>query len=204
MVEDLPPSVDERTGRWVEAARAGDQQAWALLHDRYRALLSFTAQAGMPDHLRGRFDVDDVLQSAFLEAFRGLGAFDFRGEASFRAWLKEITRNVLADRIRSNVACKRSTHREQPVSDPDALTGSGDDDETPSQIVSRKQRRAQVLQAMRQLDDGQQEILWMRDFEGHTWERIGRMSGCTESGARHRYQSALEALVRLLREQDLA
>jgi RNA polymerase sigma-70 factor (ECF subfamily) len=201
MPDESTSTADDEIGRWIEAARRGDQEAWERLHQRYRPLLSFTAQAGMPDHLRGRFDIEDVLQSAFLSAFRSLGSYDYRGEASFRSWLKEITRNELADRIRAHDASKRSSSREQQVSDPDIYPRAGEEGETPSQIVSRAQRRAQVLAAMRRLEDEQQEVLWMRDFEGRTWEQIGRLSGCTESGARRRYRTALEALVRILRTQ---
>jgi len=204
MPEEPRSSSDEETGRWIEAARRGDQEAWERLHQRYRPLLSFTAQAGMPDHLRGRFDVDDVLQSAFLAAFRALGGYDYRGEASLRAWLKEITRNELADRIRAHDASKRSAKREQALKDPDVLMRGGEEGDTPSQIVSREQRRAQVLAAMRRLEDEHQEVLWMRDFEGRTWEQIGRLSATTESGARRRYRSALEALVRVLRTEGFA
>jgi len=199
MLDDPPSSVDEEIERWIEAARSGEQGAWARLHRRYRSLLAFTAQAGMPDHLRGRFDVEDVLQSAFLAAFRALEGYEYRGEAAFRAWLKEITRNELADRIRSHESGKRSAQRELQGADPDTFSGARDEGETPSQIVSQSQRRSTVLAAMRRLRDDHREVLWRRDFEGQTWEQIARLAGCSESGARRRYRAALEALVRMLR-----
>jgi RNA polymerase sigma-70 factor (ECF subfamily) len=185
----------------IQRARDGNPGAWEELFRRYRALLTVMVHVRIPALYRGRFDTEDVLQSAFLSAFRSLGSYDYRGEASFRSWLKEITRNELADRIRAHDASKRSSGREQQVSDPDIYPRAGEEGETPSQIVSRAQRRAQVLAAMRRLEDEQQEVLWMRDFEGRTWEQIGRLSGCTESGARRRYRTALEALVRILRTQ---
>ena len=52
---------------------------------------------------------------------------------------------------------------------------------------------------MRRLDDEQQEVLWMRDFEGLTWDQIAVLGGWSESAARRRYRMALEALVRVLR-----
>lgn len=203
MLDDPPSSTDEEIGRWIEAARAGDQGAWARLDRRYRSLLAFTAQAGMPDHLRGRFDVEDILQSALLAAFRALGEYQYRGEPAFRAWLKEITRHELADRIRSNDAGKRSAHRELDGADPDLFPGPGAEGETPSQIFSRTQRRRDVLEAMSRLGQDHQEVLWKRDFEGQTWEQIARQAGCSESGARRRYRAALEALVRLLRHRGV-
>lgn len=190
---------DGESSRWIRSARQGDHDAWTHLHRRYRSLLAFCAEAGLPEHLRARFDVEDVLQSAFLAAFRGLSTYEFRGEPAFRAWLKEIVRNELADRIRNHEAHKRSARREVAALDPNLLPGAGGDGETPSQLASLSQRRHMVLEAMRQLSDAHQELLWMRDFENLTWDEIGRRAGCTEGGARRRYRAALVALVALLR-----
>jgi RNA polymerase sigma factor (sigma-70 family) len=200
MSDERGSTEDGESSRWIRSARQGDQQAWDHLHRRYRSLLAFCAEAGLPEHLRARFDVEDVLQSAFLAAFRGLSTYEYRGEPAFRAWLKEIVRNELADRIRNHEAHKRSARLEEAVEDPNLLPGAGDG-ETPSQIVSLSQRRHMVLEAMRQLSDAHQELLWMRDFENLTWDEIGKRAGCTESGARRRYRTALVALVALLRRR---
>lgn len=195
---DLPssPGGDE-TGRLVAAARDGDQEAWRRLYERFRALLAFQAQSGIPDHLRGRFDSEDVLQSVFLSAFQALPDHEYRGEPAFRAWLKEITRHELTSRIRAQLASKRSPEREQSGGDLDKV--SGGNDETPSQVFSRVEHRARVLDALKQLEDAHLEVLWMRDFEHRPWEEIARVLGCAASSARRRHRTALEALVRRLR-----
>jgi RNA polymerase sigma-70 factor (ECF subfamily) len=197
MVEDHRLPQDGESSRWIESARQGNHEAWEHLHRRYRSLLAFWAEARLPDHLRARFDVEDVLQSAFLSAFRGMSKYEHRGEPAFRAWLKEIVQNELADRIRDHEARKRSARQEEVLEDPSLLLGG----ETPSQIVSRFQRRRLVLEAMSELSDERQEVLWMRDFEGLTWEEIGKRTDTSESGARRRYRTALVALVSVLRKR---
>jgi RNA polymerase sigma-70 factor (ECF subfamily) len=203
MLTDPPSSHIDEVQRWVEAARDGDQAAWERLHQRYRPLLSFSAQAGLPDHLRGRFDAEDVIQAAFLSAFRGLQRHEYRGEAAFRAWLKEITRNELTTRIRAHEASKRTPEREQTGADVEGLAQPTDEDQTPSAVMDKSQRRSLVLEAMRQLEDEQQELLWMRDFEQRSWEEIARLRGTSTSVVRKGYAKALAALVRLLRRSDL-
>lgn len=199
-MEDSPaPSSGDECARLIDSARAGDQGAWERLYRRYRPLLAFQAEAGVPEHLRGRFDAEDVLQSTFLAAFRSLPSYVWRGEPAFRSWLKEITRNELTSRIRSHLSSKRTPDREHPTANPDHMIDDSEAGDSPSQVLTRAQRRAQVLAVMEKLDDQQQEVLWLRDFEQRTWEDIGQHQGCTESTARRRHQDALRELMRLLR-----
>src|SRR5581483_10330401 len=74
----------------VEAARAGDRQAFDELVRRtyaetYTLALRLTANEE---------DARDVVQEAYLRAFKGLKRF--RGESSFTTWLYRITANCAA------------------------------------------------------------------------------------------------------------
>src|SRR3989449_7905820 len=75
----------------IAAGRGGDEPAAAELVRRHaRALARFLAGAGAV-----AADVDDLVQEAFIRAFRGLGRF--RGQCQFRTWLMTIGGNVLKD-----------------------------------------------------------------------------------------------------------
>jgi len=75
----------------IAAWQGGDEQAAAQLVRRHaRALARFLAGAGAPEA-----DLDDVVQEAFVRAFRALGKF--RGQCQFRTWLFTIGGNVLKD-----------------------------------------------------------------------------------------------------------
>jgi RNA polymerase sigma-70 factor (ECF subfamily) len=59
-----------------------------------------------------RIDESDVIQSAWLEAFRKLEQFKGKTEAEFFAWLKTILDNNLKNVIRDNMADKRDFRKE--------------------------------------------------------------------------------------------
>ncbi|HEX8108235.1 MAG TPA: sigma-70 family RNA polymerase sigma factor, partial [Kofleriaceae bacterium] len=76
-------------GELVERMAAGDRDALGELFDRHhRALYSFLARASDASEA----EIDDLVQTAFLEAFRA--APRFRGAASPRTWLFAIASNL--------------------------------------------------------------------------------------------------------------
>ena len=63
----------------------GDQQAYALLVDRYRNFV-FTISLR---YIKNREDAEEVAQDVFIKAFRSLA--DFRGQSKFSTWLYTVT-----------------------------------------------------------------------------------------------------------------
>jgi RNA polymerase sigma-70 factor, ECF subfamily len=77
----------------VAAARAGDESAFAALVERYRRELQVHCY-----RMLGSFeDAEDMVQEAFLRAWRGRGSF--QGRSSFRAWLYRIATNACLDAL---------------------------------------------------------------------------------------------------------
>ncbi|HEV7528475.1 MAG TPA: sigma-70 family RNA polymerase sigma factor [Solirubrobacteraceae bacterium] len=72
----------------LEAARDGDEQAFAALVDSHRSALFAHCyrMLGSPD------DAEDALQDAMLRAWRGLKRF--RGGSSLRSWLYAVATNA--------------------------------------------------------------------------------------------------------------
>ena len=71
----------------VEQACSGDDRAFSALVRRhhasaYRVALSITRRDDI---------AQDVVQDAFIKAFRALGGF--RGDSSFRTWMMTVTAN---------------------------------------------------------------------------------------------------------------
>lgn len=60
-----------------------------------------------------RIDESDVIQTAWLEAYRKLDQFNGTSEAEFFGWLKKILENNLKNVIRDNMAEKRDFRKEQ-------------------------------------------------------------------------------------------
>ena len=79
----------------VELFRAGNDEAFRAIHDRYRArLFAYVRQmlAGSSQ------DAEDALQDVFMRAFAGLRAND--RELALRAWLYRVAHNRCIDQIR--------------------------------------------------------------------------------------------------------
>ena len=89
----VPPVTDEEL---VSRAQAGDQESFNQLVVRWERPIYALAYRTL-----GREDdARDVVQEAFLRAFRGLKGF--KGEAKFSSWLYRITLNLCRDWMRKN------------------------------------------------------------------------------------------------------
>jgi RNA polymerase sigma-70 factor (ECF subfamily) len=83
------------TPELVERARGGDRRAFGELVRRHQERAYRTAF-----HVVGHHgDADDVLQEAFVRAYRGLATFDGRSE--FGTWLHRIVVNVGLNLLRT-------------------------------------------------------------------------------------------------------
>src|SRR3954454_14252555 len=89
----------------VARCRAGDQQAWSELVDRFsRYVYAIAVQAfRLPES-----DAEDVFQEVFARAYQHLDKL--RDDAAVRPWLAQLTRRLCIDRLRPGA-------RERPVSE---------------------------------------------------------------------------------------
>ena len=97
----------------VARCRAGDQQAWAELVDRFsRYVYAISVQA----FRLSEADAEDVFQEVFARAYQHLDGL--RDDAAVRPWLAQLTRRLCIDRL-------RASSRERPTADEELeLAGS--------------------------------------------------------------------------------
>jgi RNA polymerase sigma factor (sigma-70 family) len=97
----------------VARCRAGDQQAWAELVDRFsRYVYAISVQA----FRLSEADAEDVFQEVFARAYQHLDGL--RDDAAVRPWLAQLTRRLCIDRLRASA-------RERPTADEELeLAGS--------------------------------------------------------------------------------
>jgi len=96
----------------VSRCRAGDQQAWGELVERFsRYVYAISVQAfRLPEA-----DAEDVFQEVFARAYQHLDKL--RDDSAVRPWLAQLTRRLCIDRL-------RATARELPVADEELIGGS--------------------------------------------------------------------------------
>ena len=89
----------------VARCRAGDQEAWAELVDRFsRYVYAISVQAFRLSDA----DAEDVFQEVFARAYQHLDGL--RDDAAVRPWLAQLTRRLCIDRL-------RASSRERPTAD---------------------------------------------------------------------------------------
>ncbi|HEY5879136.1 MAG TPA: sigma-70 family RNA polymerase sigma factor, partial [Nakamurella sp.] len=77
----------------MERFRAGDERALREAYDRYGGMVLRVALLRLGNH----HDAEDLVQMAFVRAWRGREGFD-PARGSLGAWLLGITRRLVADR----------------------------------------------------------------------------------------------------------
>ena len=140
----------------VALFRLGDDDAFRVIHDRYRPRLLIYAQQMLPG---SRADAEDALQDVFLRAYGALRA-DGR-PVTLRAWLYRVAHNRCID------------HRRRPANQPtdelpEQVCGRGD----PLARVERREDLRRLVEDVRRLPGPQRSALLMRELEGLSYVEL--------------------------------
>lgn len=151
-----PSPADEEL---VAQARNGEAEAFRILVERYQGR-AYSIAFGM---VGDREDAMEVVQEAFLKAFRTLGGF--RGESSFYTWLYRILVNLAID-LRRKV---RPVQLEAPerLGDPRASD--------PAEEAHRRELRAAISAAIETLPPEQQAVIVLREIQGLSYAEIAEV-----------------------------
>jgi RNA polymerase sigma factor (sigma-70 family) len=134
--------------------RAGNDEAFGVLHDRYRQrLLAYVRQ--MLSAL-SRQDAEDVMQDVFVRAYGALRA-DAR-EMNVKAWLYRVAHNRCIDHLRRPVPPPSEVFEvsRKPVQDP-------------TEVAQRREDLARLVEDIGRLPDQQRSALLMRELDGMSY-----------------------------------
>ncbi|MCA9150565.1 MAG: sigma-70 family RNA polymerase sigma factor [Planctomycetales bacterium] len=179
------------------------------LFERYRTRLRRMVDLRLDWGLRGRIDVSDIVQEAFLEAHRRRDDFDPAQMPSY-LWLRMIVGQKLIDLHRYHVrAQKRSVLRESPlgVAEPSvssvALAHELADGATSVVEAAIRAERARMIEtALLTMDDLDREVLALRHFEMLSNADAAHVLGISPNAASNRYVRALKRLRELISPVD--
>ena len=113
--------------------------------------------------LRNEEDAQDVVQEAYLRAFKSFGGF--RG-SNGRAWLLTIVRNTSYTLLKKNRAADLTTTFDEEIH------VSGHDSVSPATILEHSENAELIKEAMDELPVDFREILVLRHLEGLSYKEI--------------------------------
>jgi RNA polymerase sigma-70 factor (ECF subfamily) len=179
----------------VARATAGDLESFNQLVSRWERPIYALAYRTL-----GREeDARDVVQEAFLRAYRGLKGF--KGQAKFSSWLYRITLNLCRDWIRR----ERRTPIVQPPAGTDPSTYA-DEQVAPTtsveELVAQRQMSEAVAQAMAELPDEQRTAILLKEYHGLTFQEIADTLQCPLSTVKTRLYQGLSVLRRRLERRQ--
>ena len=184
----------------VERLRDNDPQAYEVLVRQYGGRMLATARR----FVGSDEDARDVVQEAFLAAFRAIETF--AGNARVSTWLHRIVINTALMKLRS-----RRRRREESIEsllprfaeDGHWADGTSQWETSPDTVVDREQTRAMVRKAIDRLPAGYRSVLLLRDIEDLDTEETAAMLGITPNAVKVRLHRARQALRTLLQSEFL-
>lgn len=189
-------SVDDQT--ILAGLRAGDQQAFETLVRVYGGRMLAVARR----FVRNDEDAQDIVQSAYLNAFRAVGQFE--GHCLIGTWLHRIVVNTALMTLRSR-------RRKPEASIEDLLPAFIEDGHHVEQfsdwsapadeLMQRAETRALVRSCIDRLPGNYRDVLMLRDIEELSTVEAAEMLAITPTAVKVRLHRARQALSTLLRQE---
>lgn len=172
----------------IARCREGDREAHYRIFQLYKRAM-FNAAYRITGTTE---EAEDVLQEAFIAAFRGLDFY--RADAPFGAWLKRIVVNKAITWIKKRKWERLSELPEWDVAD----EAPGDDQE--SFPASVNEVRAAILA----LPAGYRTVLSLYLLEGYDHAEIGEILGISESTSKSQFNRSKKKLREILQSRSYA
>jgi RNA polymerase sigma-70 factor (ECF subfamily) len=184
-MNDRRPASEADDAELIDAARAGDIEAFGALVGRHQAGAVRVAALvlGSAD------DADDVAQEAFVKAYRALGRF--RSGAAFRPWLFKIVTNTARNRLRSDSRHRALTIRSASMSSEAAMVGADDDAADRLALLADRRRLVEAINRLR-VDD--RLVLAYRWYDDMSEAEMAEALGCRRGTVKSRLNRAMARL----------
>ena len=172
----------------VERVQRGDKRAFDLLVLKYQHKLVKLVSR----YVRDPSEVMDVVQEAFIKAYRALPSF--RGESAFYTWIYRIAINTAKNYLVAQG--RRPPDGDIDSSDVDLIEGETElkDNATPERLLLRDEIEETVMDAIAQLPEDLRVAITLRELEGLSYEEIAEAMDCPVGTVRSRIFRAREAI----------
>jgi RNA polymerase sigma-70 factor (ECF subfamily) len=185
----------------LRQAKAGDHPALGRLLELYRGYLLVLARVQIGRRLQGKADADDLVQEAFLGAFRDFPQFRGTTEKEFLAWLRQILASLLANLVRyyqgtrrRDIRLERQLGGELEQSSQALDCGLVAAQSSPSQQAARREQSVLLADALGRLPEELRDLLILRHLEGLTFPQVAERLGRTIDSVKKQWPRALARL----------
>lgn len=180
----LETSIDIHK-EYIEAGKNGSNRAKHELYKLYsRAMFNVCVR-----FMKNREDAEDVLQEAFVCAFKRLDSF--RYESTFGAWLKRIVINTCINALKKRKVDLKLT---EDMGIYQNIEEEASYNELPLTV-------ADVKAAMEQLPDGGRIVFSLYLIEGYDHQEIASILGITESTSKSQFMRARRRVCEILKQK---
>ena len=172
--------------------KAGDEQSFALLLQRYRSpLVNFLYRM-----VRNREQAEDLAQEVFIRVYRARA--DYVPSAKFTTWLFRIATNLALNSVRDNRYQRMEVSLDAPV------TADAEDGERPLDVADKhpdieqhlveEARRKMIRHAIDKLPEKQRAAVLLHKYQELDYNEIAKILDCSESALKSLLFRAYETL----------
>jgi RNA polymerase sigma-70 factor (ECF subfamily) len=179
--------MTEAIGAIIQRCLTGDQGAFAQLYEECAPSI-YRLCYGL---LMNRQDAEDVMQEAFVYAFKNLRRYD-PVRASFKTWLYTIALSRCRNQYRRKHLPWMDLSCLLPLDLPAPKT------EMPESRLAQRDAKAVVEKALAALTPNLREAVLLRYGHGLTYREMAEIIGCPQKTAESRVRLAHERLRNLL------
>jgi RNA polymerase sigma-70 factor, ECF subfamily len=181
--------VSEHEQLPVQAARAGNAEAWNLLFKRYQLPL----YTYVFEFVHQEQPSLDIVQETFINATRYIGSL--REDAKFGSWLFSIAHRKCISHWR-----KRRPEQVPIEGDDDHFT---DHDAGPAELLIRKEQEEEFMKALEQLAVPHRAVILLHFVEDFSLEEIATITETPLGTVKSRLHYARKVLKKLLERNEL-
>lgn len=201
------PQESSEDDELLRLAAEGDPESWEALVGRSRPRLRRMVDFRLDQRLRGRVDPSDVLQDAYLEAWKDLGGYLREPRMPFFLWLRSVADSKLRELHRHHLGTRMRDPRREvairggatPETTATAMAAELLGDLTrASEEAVRVEIKLRLQEALDTMDPLDREVLALRHFEQLSPAETADVLGIKVKAAGMRYVRALRRLKGIL------
>jgi RNA polymerase sigma-70 factor (ECF subfamily) len=173
--------------------KAGDQQSFELLLQRYRTpLVNFLYRM-----VRSREQAEDLAQEVFLRVYRARE--DYEPSAKFTTWLFRIATNLALNSVRDHRYQKLEISMDAPIvadaeSGEERMMEVADEHPDIEQHLVEEARKKMIRHAIEKLPEKQRAAVLLHKYQELDYGEISKILQCSESALKSLLFRAYETL----------